>query len=195
MEPHDYLRHTLDPVRLAILGSAILAPVDADAIAGVLGVRRQKVLRSIVRLTEVGLLDPDGKLDVDVLISIGAQLPDIEAAAAGITDGTWDAEEAKVLRSFFEGSRLTQIPSARSKRLIVLERLAQEFDAGVRYPEKQVSFILQLFHSDYAALRRYLVDEGFLTRSEGVYWRSGGRYDVDVFGENSAQAQNAPVDQ
>ena len=91
MEPHDYLRHTLDPVRLAILGSAILAPVDAEAIAGVLGVRRQKGLRSIVRLTEVGLLDPDGKLDVDVLISIGAQLPDIEAAAAGITDGTWDA--------------------------------------------------------------------------------------------------------
>jgi hypothetical protein len=24
-------------------------------------------------------------------------------------------------------------------------------------------------------LRRYLVDEGFLTRADGVYWRTGGR--------------------
>ena len=87
-------------------------------------------------------------------------------------------DEAKVLGTFFEGSRLTQIPATRSKRLVVLERLAQEFDAGVRYPEKQVSFMLQLFYPDYAALRRYLVDEGFLTRSDGVYWRTGGRYEV-----------------
>ncbi len=83
-----------------------------------------------------------------------------------------------MLASFFEGSRLKQIPSQRSKRLVVLERLAQEFDVGVRYPEKQVSFMLQLIHEDYAALRRYLVDEGFLTRAEGVYWRTGGRFDT-----------------
>ena len=39
-----------------------------------------------------------------------------------------------------------------------------------------MNFTLQLFHADYAALRRYMVDEGLLTRAEGVYWRSGGRY-------------------
>jgi len=31
---------------------------------------------------------------------------------------------------------------------------------------------------DHAALRRYLVDEGFLSRQAGVYWRSGGTVDV-----------------
>ena len=55
-------------------------------------------------------------------------------------------------------------------------RLAQEFEPGLRYQEVDVNFTLQLFNPDYTALRRYLVDEGFLTRSEGVYWRSGGRY-------------------
>ena len=84
----------------------------------------------------------------------------------------------KILRSFFEGARLRQMPAQRSKRLVVLERIAQEFDPGVRYPEKEVSFMLQLLHPDYAALRRYLVDEGFLTRSDGVYWRTGGRYEA-----------------
>ncbi len=62
---------------------------------------------------------------------------------------------------------------------MVLERLAQEFQPGIRYPERQVNFMLQLFHPDYAALRRYLVDEGFLTRAEGMYWRTGGRYESE----------------
>jgi hypothetical protein len=30
----------------------------------------------------------------------------------------------------------------------------------------------------HAALRRYLVDEGFLDRDHGRYWRTGGRVDV-----------------
>jgi hypothetical protein len=54
-------------------------------------------------------------------------------------------------------------------------RLAGEFEPGLRYDEREVSFRLQMFHEDYAALRRYLVDEGLLTRADGVYWRSGGR--------------------
>lgn len=177
MDPHDYLRHTLDPVRLAILGAGMVGPVDADEIARGLGVKRQKVLLQMARLTETGLLTSDRRVDHEQLRQIGAQLPDVEAAASEITDGAWSAEESKILRSFFEGSRLTSIPSSRSKRLVVLERLAQEFDVGLRYPEKQVSFLLQLFYPDYAALRRYLVDEGFLTRADGVYWRSGGRFD------------------
>ena len=89
MEPHDYLRHTLDPVRLSILGAAVIAAVDADAIADALGVRRQKVLLQIARLTDAGLLDDEGRLDHAVLRGIGSELPDIEAAAGEITDGTW----------------------------------------------------------------------------------------------------------
>jgi len=34
--------------------------------------------------------------------------------------------------------------------------------------------VLRAFWPDYAALRRYLVDEGFLDRADGVYWRAGG---------------------
>ena len=32
-----------------------------------------------------------------------------------------------------------------------------------------------MVYPDYATLRRYLVDEGLLTRADGVYWRTGGR--------------------
>ncbi|MBK5268013.1 MAG: DUF2087 domain-containing protein [Acidimicrobiia bacterium] len=90
--------------------------------------------------------------------------------------GDWSEDEVKVLNAFFQGTRLISIPTNRTKRLVVLERLVQAFEPGVRYPERQVSFMLQLFFSDYAALRRYLVDEELLARADGVYWRIGGRY-------------------
>jgi hypothetical protein len=88
-----------------------------------------------------------------------------------------DDRERDVLRRFFRGRKLDKIPSSRSKRLIVLERLALEFEIGRRYPEHAVNETLLAFHDDVAALRRYLVDEGLLDRDHGMYWRSGGRTD------------------
>lgn len=60
----------------------------------------------------------------------------------------------------------------------MLDRLAQEFDPGVKYSEREVNDALRVFHPDVAALRRHLVDEGFMDRtSEGAaYWRVGGSY-------------------
>ena len=47
------------------------------------------------------------------------------------------------------------------------------------YEERDVNDILREFHPDVAALRRYLVEEGFLDRTDGgySYWRVGGSYD------------------
>jgi hypothetical protein len=87
--------------------------------------------------------------------------------------------EEKVLRAFFnaDGS-LHTIPSKNAKLLVVLDRIAQEFEPGQRYEEADVNLVLRRMHPDYAALRRYLVENGFLTRESGRYWRSGGTFDV-----------------
>jgi hypothetical protein len=80
-----------------------------------------------------------------------------------------------VMRAFFapDGS-LTSIPTKIRKRLVVLDRLSQEFEPGEKYSETEVNNRLRAFHPDVAALRRYLVEEGFLDRADGQYWRSGG---------------------
>src|ERR671932_96107 len=80
--------------------------------------------------------------------------------------------------SFFRGGRLVSIPAQASKRRIVLEHLVRVFEPGVRYPEREVNALLAVWHPDHAALRRYLVDEGLLSREAGLYWRSGGYVDV-----------------
>ena len=54
----------------------------------------------------------------------------------------------------------------------MLERIALEFEPGRRYDEKEVNVIVGAFFTDHAALRRYLVDEGFLDRDHGEYWRA-----------------------
>jgi len=53
-----------------------------------------------------------------------------------------------------------------------------EFEPGINYDEKEVNVIVGKFFNDYASLRRYLVDEGLLSREHGMYWRTGGRVDV-----------------
>jgi hypothetical protein len=85
----------------------------------------------------------------------------------------------RVLQNFLgSDGRLRSIPTKLSKLLVVLDHLAQEFEPGRTYAEAEVNDILMRHHPDYAALRRYLVENGFMTREENVYWRSGGTFDV-----------------
>jgi hypothetical protein len=87
--------------------------------------------------------------------------------------------DERVLRNFMgEEGRLHTIPTKHSKLLVVLDRLAQAFEPGRTYPEAEVNQILGRFHPDVAALRRYLVENDFMTREDSVYWRSGGTFDI-----------------
>jgi hypothetical protein len=78
------------------------------------------------------------------------------------------------LRAFAGDGRIETLPARLARRHLLLDKIAQAFEPGVRYSEHQVSLFLGALHADYAALRRYLVDEEFLSRSDGQYWRSGG---------------------
>ncbi len=83
-----------------------------------------------------------------------------------------------MLSAFIKDGRITTMPAKRLKRLVLLDHVAGRFDVGVHYTELEVNAILRAMFDDYVALRRYLVDEGFLDRSAGEYWRSGGTVDL-----------------
>lgn len=80
----------------------------------------------------------------------------------------------QILARFIRDGRLVSVPAKRSRRLILLDHIAQRFEPGVRYPESAVNRELRDLHDDYAALRRYLIDEAFMERQDGMYWRAGG---------------------
>jgi hypothetical protein len=87
--------------------------------------------------------------------------------------------DERVLSHFLtDDGRLHTLPSKRAKLLVVLDHVAQSFEPGRVFSEAEVNGVLQRFHPDHAALRRYLVDAQFLAREAGRYWRSGGTFDV-----------------
>ena len=92
-----------------------------------------------------------------------------EAAAQDERERLW---REKVLRSFFdEDGRLRTIPAQRKKRLIVLERIAEAFEQGRTYSEREVNLVIADFHDDFCTLRREMVDEHLMTREDGKYRR------------------------
>lgn len=103
------------------------------------------------------------------MLSILQQESD-EAAAQDERERMW---RDKVLRSFFdEDGRLRTIPAQRKKRLIVLERLAKEFEPDREYSEREVNLIIADFHDDFCTLRREMVDEHLMMRRDGLYQRA-----------------------
>ena len=84
------------------------------------------------------------------------------------------AEQSKrVIDAFFREGRLISIPARQGKRWFVLVELRERcFPEDRDYPEKDVNMRLALVHPDVAALRRYLVDSGLMTRTNGIYRRA-----------------------
>jgi hypothetical protein len=82
-----------------------------------------------------------------------------------------DAADQKIIDTFIRDGRLVIMPTKRGKLMVVLAHLAESFEPGRQYAEREVNEILGRFHDDVAALRRYLVDDRFLARENSVYWR------------------------
>ena len=94
-----------------------------------------------------------------------------ENLATLVDDTSENAWERKVLQTYLDGDRIRDLPTRRKKKLVVLTWLANQIETGVRYSEREISERLEYYNEDYAALRRYLVDFGFMAREKGVYWR------------------------
>ena len=179
------LKALSDASRLRIVG--LLADgrrMAVEQLAQALKLTPATVVHHLKKLREAGLVEAhprppymDYSLRIGRLGQIGADLHRIEREQTGLpatkdkTVPDWaGAEDARVLRAFFEGERLTSIPAQHSKRLVVLRQLAESvFEKKRKYPEKEVNMLLALRHPDVAALRRYLVDEHFMARKQGVY--------------------------
>jgi hypothetical protein len=85
------------------------------------------------------------------------------------------ADPPAQLRAFVRDGRITAVPAKRARRRLLLNEVAQAFEPGRKYPESAVDEILKSVFDDHCALRRYLVDEAFMSRTaDGVYWRAGG---------------------
>ena len=86
-----------------------------------------------------------------------------------------ERERDKILNAEFESLeplRLKRFPGKEKKKIVILRRIAEEFDHGRKYDELQMNEIIKEIFDDYAVIRRYLIEYGFMdrTRDGKEYW-------------------------
>jgi len=162
--------------RLRIIGVLVRGKASQSEIAEQLHLPTRDVYNHLTFLVNVGVVNErDGLFDLDEKA--------VESFARGQFEGKrppFEADEEqpedarRVLKNFLNADgTLKQIPTQGNKLLIVLTFIVDAFEYNTNYTEKEVNTILRRFHTDTAALRRYLVDHGLMAReSDGTrYWR------------------------
>ena len=170
----------LRTVAALVLGSG---PATASEVAAAAGLDLRRAAKALTRLAGAGLVDQDG--DSYMLrperFREAFESLDRSAEPVDIPHSGRGRDADRILKIFVRDGKLVQIPVVHSKRLVVLDWLANMFEPGQAYVEKDVNERLSAVHPDFAALRRYLVDEEFMHRRDGFYWRVGGTFEVDPF--------------
>ena len=175
----QYFKALADETRLRIVGLLAGREQSVEEIAAAVGLRTPTVSHHLQRLKDLDLvaMRREGtthyySLRLGELLRMNRELMTAEKVRSLASMEGGEAWERKVLRDFFSGEELKEIPASRKKRLVVLRWLADRFAFGERYPEAKVNEVIGRHHPDYATLRRELIASGLMQRENGIYWRT-----------------------
>jgi biotin operon repressor len=173
------LKVIADETRLRILGAIAERPLTGKDLAERLELTPPTISHHMRKLTDTGIVTAQSdaqrqwySLNTDLLLAT-RRMP-LDDSVSNTQAPTEDSDEetrfrAKVLRDFFDGERLKEIPAQRKRRVIVLQHLMERFEPNRDYRESEVNEILSQVHDDFATMRRELVDYGYMTRDRGIY--------------------------
>lgn len=174
-EPAELCGLLAESDRLRAYAAVVLGATTSAEVAEKARLSPKAAVKALQRLIGAGLVDQSMTADPAVFKEAARRAAPKEPVTALDEDPERDA----VLRAFVRDDRLTGLPSGFRKIGIVVGHIAERsFEPGVIYDEKQVNEVLKGWHADHAALRRYLIDTGVMSREEGRYRRSGGRVPV-----------------
>ena len=80
-------------------------------------------------------------------------------------------EREKILNSYLVNGKVSSFPSKEKKKLVILQYIMEAFSPNMEYSEKEVNDIIKQNIDDYVAVRRYLIQYGYMDRE-----RDGSRY-------------------
>lgn len=86
-----------------------------------------------------------------------------------------EKEREEIIKGYFrngEDGPLSTFPTKEKKKIAVLQHIVKNFVPGRRYSEKEINLVLKRIHEDYATIRRYLIEYGFMERTKdgSFYW-------------------------
>ncbi len=164
-----------DPARLRMVGLLVQGERCGQELAAELSLSTATVSHHLRRLRNAGLLrerrEPPYvfyQFDQQALRAAVLSVTDEKKVSKLATAGL-DADRRKVLETFFDGDRLTAIPSQRRKKEIVFEELLRRLPRHEVYTERQLSNYIKAFHSDFCTIRRELIMGRYMEREAGRY--------------------------
>jgi hypothetical protein len=185
----EFFKAMVHEDRLKIIGLLSLEALTPAQIAERLGMKGVDVLRHLQPLERLELISSEREpfpehghlseakvlymLNVQALHDWSRRVLSGMRARPAVEEIDADEYDRKVLRDFMTADgKLKALPTQEKKLQAVLRYLAQAFEPGQQYTEKQVNEILLRTYADMTTLRRCLVDAGLLQRERGVYWRT-----------------------
>jgi len=169
----DFVKAMASAERLRVVGALVRKPATQAEIAEQLHIPLRDVYNHLAFLMHVGVIhEEDGIYNLDEKAIETLARGQLESKRPQYEDRPDDVR--KVLKAYLNADgTLKQIPTERKKLLVILNFIVDAFGFDATYTEKEVNTILRRFNPDTAALRRYLVDDGFMAReSDGTkYWR------------------------
>lgn len=156
-----------DPHRRQLIAVLDAKDRTADDLIAAVEASPRATLEHLARLESARLVENrDGiySLDADVF---GRSVRD----AATMRLGALNDQHTQLARRYLYRNRLVAMPSEPWAVKVFLDMIAEDFRLGEVYSEREANTILYGWYSDWALLRRLLIDHGYLARDHGRYWR------------------------
>ncbi len=164
--------------RLKLIGHLAGGEKSVGELADVLNLKEPTVSHHLAELKGIGLVSARAegtmriyRLETKALEAISKDIfarPNL----AALVKPSELTEEERILRTWVKDGRIVDIPAQEKKKQFLIRWVARQIDPARRWTEREFSEWLSQFNEDYAFLRRYLVDNHYMARENGIYWRT-----------------------
>jgi len=164
--------------RLKIIGHLANGEKSVGQLADLLGVKEPTVSHHLAELKGLNLVNVRAEGTMRIYQLNGKALESISKDIfarpnlAALVEPSTMTEEERILRTWVKNGRIVDIPAQEKKKQILIRWLAGQIDTDRRWTEKEFNTWLKAYNEDFATLRRYLVDAGYMARENSIYWRT-----------------------
>ena len=166
-EKLELLKLLADETRLEILGILLKEDSYVEKIACELSLTPATICYHLKKMEAAGVVNCS-RSQFYIIYSLNREIFDKPLyELIKKDDQIVDTEEKykkEVISNFFKYGRLTQIPTQRKKREIVLAEILRQFEFEREYDEKEVNEIILRYHEDFCTIRREMISFGMMTR-------------------------------
>ncbi len=176
-----FFKALADANRLKLVGLLAHNDASVEELAAMLEISASTVSHHLSKLAEIGLVSAKAegyysvyRLETEALENMAKRLLAEETLPEVAKDLDRKAYDRKVLKDYLdEDGTIQQLPTNRRKLDVILRYIAEHFDFGKIYTEKQVNNVIGTLHEDISGLRRDLISVGYLERKRdgSEYWR------------------------